>query len=75
MLSAIGRLKRAQPRNPDTMLVCDELERLLVRRLGDVVPVESGGVAMVQPILNKAKFDRAAYQREYMRKRRAGGKA
>jgi hypothetical protein len=28
-LQAIGRLRRAQPRNPDTMLVCDELERAL----------------------------------------------
>lgn len=29
-LQAIGRLRRAQPRNSDTMLVCDELERVLI---------------------------------------------
>jgi hypothetical protein len=33
ILQAIGRLRRAQPRNPDTMLVCDELERRLAAPL------------------------------------------
>ena len=59
MRQAIERLRRAQPRNADTMLVCDELERLLKAH-------NSTG---------KATFDRNAYQREYMReymrKRRA----
>ena len=29
IIQAIGRLRRAQPRNPDTNLVCDHLERAL----------------------------------------------
>lgn len=29
IIQAIGRLRRSQSRNPDTNLVCDELERLL----------------------------------------------
>lgn len=48
---AIARLRRAQPRNADTMLVCDALEATFVRAA--------------------PKFDKVAYQREYMRKRRA----
>lgn len=48
---AIARLRRAQPRNPDTMLICDAIEATFVRAA--------------------PKFDKVAYQREYMRKRRA----
>ncbi len=52
---AIARLRRNQPRNPDTMLVCDAAEKTLT----------NGALA------TSAKFDRTGYQREYMRKRRA----
>ena len=38
-LQAIGRLRRAQPRNPDTLLVCDELERALT-----CVPIVAAGL-------------------------------
>ena len=44
ILQAIGRLRRAQPRNPDTMLVCDELERRLAAPLMRVT-VEPDGSA------------------------------
>jgi hypothetical protein len=56
VLSAIARVRRAMPRNVDVMLVCDELERQLV------APSTDGP---------RLKFDRVAYQREYMRERRA----
>lgn len=48
------------PRNEDVMLVCDQLEKTIVKigPNGDLVP----------------KFNKTAYMREYMRKRRAGKK-
>jgi len=58
LVQAIGRLKRAQPRNTDMMLVCERLESLLIRRL-PVQPKSAGG------------FDKTAYMKDYMRRRRA----
>ena len=55
----IARVRRAMPRNADVMAVCDFAADLASR------PVE----------LAKPKFDKRAYQRELMRKRRAKGKA
>jgi hypothetical protein len=55
VLLAIARVRRAMPRNPDVMLVCSELEARLVTVTATEI---------------KPKFDRNAYQREYMRKRR-----
>ena len=55
----ITRLRR-QTRNPDTITVCDELERRLAGTRGEQRVIEGGG-----------SFDRVRYQREYMRKRRA----
>ena len=51
VLEAIARLKRSQPRNADTILVCNALEALLYRKE-----------------VAKVRFDKTAYQREYMRK-------
>lgn len=64
---AIGRLKRSQPRNEDTMAVCSALEAYLYRppaELPRTVQTEAAG-----------GFDKKAYQRDYMRKRRAMEKA
>lgn len=56
------------PRNADVMKVCDDLERHVVgSRLIDA----ARGRDVPMP---SAKFDKKAYQREYMRKRRKGGK-
>ena len=66
----IARLRRAQPRNPDTMAVCDALEVSMrtVQALEEVI-----GAAQ-----KEGRFDRRAYMREYMRgymrKRRAKAK-
>ena len=57
IISAISRIRRMMPRNAEAMLICDELERRLVT-------VTKDGTA-------KPKFDRVAYQRDLMRKRRA----
>lgn len=71
---AIGRLRRAQPRNPDTMTVCDRLEQLLA--CGEAVTQ----LAVNEPTVGSnptgsAKFDKKTYQRDLMRKRRAAGKS
>lgn len=55
LLVVVARVRRAMPRNPDVMAVCDAAERLSIQ------PKASARVP----------FDRKAYQREYMRKRRA----
>ena len=55
VLEALTRLKRSQPRNADTILVCTALEAALYKKE-----------------VAKVKFDRTAYQREYMRKWRGG---
>lgn len=59
LLMVIGRVRRST-RSPDIILICDELEKRLVTVMSD------GTV--------KAKFDKVAYQREYMKKWRAKGK-
>lgn len=59
LAQAIARLRRSQPRNADTMMVCDEVDRL----------------SKAHNATGEAKFDRTVYQRELMRKRRAQGKA
>ena len=55
ILQVIARLRRQQPRNADTMRLCDEHESILRR---DGAPVKKG-------------FDRKTYMRAYMRERRA----
>ncbi len=60
LLATVSRVKRAMPRNADVMAICEALERRLIE---------------APPPAEKPKFDRRAYQRELMRKRRAGGKA
>jgi hypothetical protein len=60
LLGALGRVRRAMPRNQDVMLICDVAERTIPKQ---PEPYE------------KPKFDRKAYQRELMRKRRKEGKA
>ena len=65
----IARLRRAQPRNPDTMAVCARLE-LALHTIRELDSMARGRVPGPQPY-----FDKKAYMREYMRKRRAKAKA
>jgi hypothetical protein len=32
LLSVIARVRRAMPRNPDVMRICDEAEKMMVKR-------------------------------------------
>jgi len=57
--AAIARLRRSQPRNPDTMAVCDAAEHLLRLAKAQIA----------------VSFDRTEYQRQYMRDMRAARKA
>jgi len=78
LLPIIARVRRAMPRNEDVMAICEAAEKLLVMAAEDERDVAiarerlAEGIVGVEP---KAKFDRRAYQRELMRKRRAEGKA
>jgi hypothetical protein len=74
LLKTIGRIRRAMPRNADVMEICDALEASLSK------PTEyrhiEVGYAISGPVGERVgnmyeKFDKRAYQRNYMRKRRA----
>lgn len=59
--AAIARVRQAQSRNPDTMLICDALEKSLL--------------AIASNPEAKPVFNRNGYQRQYMRDMRAAKKA
>ena len=61
LFSVIARVRRAMPRNADVMRICDAAERSAV----------AVGIAKVSLRRGANKFDKTAYQRDYMRKRRA----
>jgi hypothetical protein len=67
-MAVVARLRRAQPRNADTMLVCDELERSLLR----VSTAPANNVS--KPAKAPANTDRKAYMRDLMRKKRAAAR-
>jgi hypothetical protein len=67
--SVIGRLRRAQPRNLDTMAVCDELEKRL-----RVATVPNPCLPKTLDLEPKSDLGRNAYQRQYMRDMRAAKK-
>jgi len=64
LLQAIGRVRRAMPRNPDVMAICDALEKTMVARL-NIVEVIADDIAVV------AKDDDKAPAKFAMRARRA----
>jgi len=80
IMSVIVRLRRAQPRNPDTMRLCDEHEQRLeeLRRLRlapPLTPVSSAANAVSKKPANAvSKTDRKAYMRDLMRKKRAAAR-
>jgi hypothetical protein len=64
LTQAIAKLRRDQPRNALTMMVCDELmARLMV--------TDARTEARADEVKKALKFDRNAYQRAYMKKWRA----
>lgn len=83
LIKTIARVRRAMPRNTDVMIICDALEQ----KLQDEAAAPERNIAgipvshlkpMAEPINNRSdlpRFDRTAYQREYMRQRRARKKA
>jgi hypothetical protein len=79
LLKTIARLRRAMPRNADVTEVCDALEGLLQRRslalpaVSSVPPVHAEQPAELK-ITRVPKFDKRAYMRDYMRKKRAKGR-
>lgn len=69
----IARIRRTMPRNVDVMAVCDELEARLTAPLPEPKIVERVVERIVEPPA-KPKFDKKAYQRDLMRKRRANSR-
>jgi hypothetical protein len=60
-LATVARVRRAMPRNSDVMRICEIAEEAItVRR-----------IVQATELVAVTKFDKKAYQREYMRKRRA----
>jgi hypothetical protein len=43
-MSAIGRVRRAMPRNPDVMLICDELEKRMTQIPLPMIKPDGGDV-------------------------------
>jgi hypothetical protein len=79
LLKTISRLRRAMPRNEDVMALCDALEARLLKseqppkyehaEVGYEIATNENGDRVGN--MTVKKFDKTAYQREYMRKRRA----
>jgi hypothetical protein len=74
-LSAIiARLRRAQPRNLDTMTALDALEAAF-REIAELEKQLRASKAQTLHLqIDAERFDRSAYQREYMRDARAAKK-
>lgn len=60
LIAAVGKLLREQPRNPTAIEVSEALKAALEQQSNSV-----------RQQANKAPFDKKAYQRDLMRKRRA----
>ena len=73
LAQTIGRVRRAMPRNPDVMTVCDELEKLMVRSSAveqrSLTPkvVGSNPTAPAKP-----KLSRAEIQKNYRLRKKEG---
>jgi hypothetical protein len=76
LFAVIGRLRRAMPRNEDVLALCAAAEKMAIGKS----PLSFDDKATLKPEGSPIehvgdKFDKKIYQREYMRKRRAEGKA
>ena len=60
---AIGRVRRAMPRNADVMLICDELDKLLRTAFIEKVGQEAYAKTLFGQA--KPKLSRAEIQRNY----------
>ena len=81
LMQTIARVRRAMPRNADVMAICDAVEvpaaeaiTAAQRALMDAQRVARRDF-MEATMTEKPPFNKKAYQRELMRKRRAEGKA
>jgi hypothetical protein len=74
ILLTVAKVRRAMPRNVEVMIVCDALEGALndMAKLEQALIKAETDAAMVDV---RKRFDRKAYQRQYMRKWRAKKKA
>lgn len=70
LMKTIARVRRAMPRNADVMEICDALEQ----RLSTVI-FSDDEMHVVNPGGVVTKFDKTAYMRDYMRKKRAEKKS
>jgi hypothetical protein len=60
IIQTIARVRRAMPRNPDVMAICDELEKQMLRG----GPWKQGSVVL-EPVGSKTKLSRAEIQKNY----------
>ena len=78
LFKTIARVRRAMPRNHDVMEICDYAERKLLEPPLIISSDGNGSVTIEQDFeavkRNADKFDKTAYMRRYMRKRRAAAK-
>lgn len=66
LAQAIGRVRRAMPRNVDVMLICDEVERLEARSSAvERRPLKPDVVGSNPTAPAKPKLSRADIQRNY----------
>jgi uncharacterized membrane protein len=70
----IAELRRNMPRNSTAMRVCDALENLIIAESKRASAVAEIVKAASDQAVDIPKFDKTAYQRDYMRKRRAAAK-
>lgn len=71
-MQLIARVRRAMPRNPDVMRVCDLAERGLMLASTSSPRFED---AILPELLLRQKTDRKTYMRDLMRRKRAAEKA
>lgn len=70
LITAVARLLRAMPRNPDAIEIDEALKELLASQSNKLDSGPAPGAALD----SNARFDKKSYQRELMRKRRAKAK-
>ena len=72
LFQAISRVRRAMPRNSDVMAICDAAEATKPPPPNPGYP--PSGTVLVKGFVTGPKFNKKAYQRDLMRKRRAEDK-
>lgn len=77
LIKTIARVRRAMPRNVDVMEICDALEKRLQEpveledaRRNHMMVAAKGIQARAEAEKDESRFDKKAYMRDYMRKKR-----